>query len=112
MHNILSPPKKPVHKPCTFPIMGDTIHKIYGFHFSTSLYLNMGYFTMYHSPHSKYMIPNITEFGKFIYNWIMMGVFTSVDIFQDKLCELISDIEVFRTYINDILVIGKYFKSI
>ena len=49
----------------------------------------------------------VTEFGKFIYNCLPMGVCDLGDIFQAKLDELLSDIEGVRTYINDIFVLIK-----
>ena len=45
----------------------------------------------------------VTEFGKFIYNRLPMGLCASGYIFQDKLDELLGDIEGINTYIYDIL---------
>ena len=38
-----------------------------------------------------------------------MGMFSSGDIFQSKVDEILSDIEGIKTYINDILVLSKDF---
>ena len=48
-----------------------------------------------------------TEFGKFRYNCLPMGMCASVDIFQAKVYEILGDIEGVKTYIGDILVLSK-----
>ena len=49
----------------------------------------------------------VIEFGKFRYNHLPMGMCDSGDIFQSKVDELLGDIEVVKTYIDDILVLGR-----
>ena len=49
----------------------------------------------------------VTGFGKFRYNRPPMGMRTSWGIFQAKVDELLGDIEGGKTYIYDILVLGK-----
>ena len=49
----------------------------------------------------------ITEFGKFRYNHLHMGMCASGYIFQDKVYELLGHIEGVKTHIDDILVLGK-----
>ena len=49
----------------------------------------------------------VTEFGKVKYNRLPMGKCVSGDIFQYKLDELLGDIKVVKTYIDDTLVLGK-----
>ena len=49
----------------------------------------------------------VTEFGEFKYNRLPMSMFASRYIFQAKVDELIGDIESVKTYIGDILVLGK-----
>ena len=48
-----------------------------------------------------------TEFGKFVYNCLPMGMCASGDIFQSKVDNLPDDIQGPKTYINDILVLIK-----
>ena len=50
----------------------------------------------------------VTEFGKFRYNRLPMGMYASRDIFQAKVDKLLSDIKVIKTKIDDMLVLGKY----
>ena len=53
-----------------------------------------------------------TEFGKLRYNHLHMGMCASGDIFQSKVDKVLSDIEGFKTFIDDILVFSKdYFKN-
>ena len=47
----------------------------------------------------------VTEFGKFRYNCLPMGMCASGNIFQSKVEEILGDIEGFKTYIDDILVL-------
>ena len=49
----------------------------------------------------------VTEFRKFRYNRLPMGMCASGDIFQAKLDELLGDIEGVKKYIDDILVLSK-----
>ena len=53
----------------------------------------MGYYNIRISPANQDMITIVTEFGKFRYNRLHMGMFASGDIFQPKVDELLGDIE-------------------
>ena len=68
----------------------------------------MRYYTIRISPAIQYMTTIVTEFGTFIYNRLPLGMCASGYIFQAKVDELIGDIKGANTYINDILVLGKY----
>ena len=72
-----------------------------------TLDLNMGYYTIYILPKIRDPTTIVAEFGKFRYNRVLMGLCDFGDIFQYKLDDLLSDIERFKTYINDILVLNK-----
>ena len=50
----------------------------------------------------------VTEFWKFRYNNLPMDMYASGDILQAKVDEPLGDIEGFKTYIDDKLVLGKY----
>ena len=67
----------------------------------------MGYYTINISPYSQYMMKIVTEFSKFWCNRLPIGMCASGDIFQAKVDERIGDIEVVKTYIDDILVLSK-----
>ena len=49
----------------------------------------------------------VTEFGKFRYNCLPMDMCDLGDIFQAKVDKVLSDIEVTKMYIDDILVLRK-----
>ena len=92
-------------KPHPLPRIGETMQQLEGFQYETELYINMGYYTIRLSPASEYMTAIATEFGKFRYNLLPMGMCTLGDIFQSKVYNLIGDIEGVKTYIDGILVL-------
>ena len=94
-------------KPYPLPKISDTLQQLEGFQYATSLDLNMGYYHIALSSEASNMCTIITEFGKFRYRRLPMGVTCSQDIFQAKIYELLGDIEGIRAYIDDILVINK-----
>ena len=51
----------------------------------------------------------VTEFGKFRYNCLPMGICTSGYIFQSKVDELLGDINGVKNNINDIIFLSKDF---
>ena len=83
------------------------MHQTEVFQYATSLYLNMGYYTIRIFPASQDMTTIVTEFGKFRHNRLPMGMCALGDIFQAKVDKLIGDVEGVKTYINDILVLSK-----
>ena len=58
-------------------------------------------------PASQDMTTIITEFGKFRYNCLPMGMCASGYIFQSKVDKLQGDIEGLKIYIDDIIVLSK-----
>ena len=67
----------------------------------------MGFYTIRLFPASQYMTTIVTEFGKFRYNFLPMGMFTLGDIFQAKREYLMGDSKGFKTYTDYILVLNK-----
>ena len=49
----------------------------------------------------------VTEFGKFKYKFLPVGMSDSGDVFQAKVDKIIGDIKGIKTYTNDILVLSK-----
>ena len=78
-----------------------------GFQYATSFDLNMGYHNIRLYPAIQDMATIVTEFEKFRYNRLPMGMYASRDIFQAKVDDLLGDIEGVKTYIGDILVLSK-----
>ena len=73
----------------------------------TELDLNMGYYTIILYPGSQGMRTIVTEFGKFRYNKLPMGMCTSRYISQVRVGELLDNIEGVENYIDYILVFNK-----
>ena len=91
----------------SLPIIGETIQQLEGFQYTTELYLNMGYYAIKLSPATQDMTTIVTEFGKFRYNRLRMGMCASRDIFRAKVDDLLGDTEDVKNYIDDIFVLGK-----
>ena len=97
-----------VRKPYPIPRISKTLQQMKNFQFATALDLNMAYYTIQLSPKSKDLTTIITEFGKFSYNVLPMGLCISGGIFQAKVNELLpGDIEGLYTYFDDILLTTK-----
>ena len=69
--------------------------------------MNMGHYHISLSEKAADMCTIITEFGKYRYKHLPMGVSCSPDIFQAKIYELLGDIEGTKAYMDDILVIKR-----
>ena len=96
-----------IRNPYPLPIIGETIQKLEVFQYVTALYLNMRYYTIRLLPTSQGMTKIFTESGKFRYNRLPMGMYTSGHIFLFKVDGILGDIEGVKTYIGDILVFSK-----
>ena len=94
-------------KPYPLPRISDTLQQLEGFQYATSLDLNMGYYHIVLSEESADMCTIITEFGKYRYKRLPMGVACSPDIFQAKIYDLLGDIEGTKAYIDDVLVVKR-----
>ena len=94
-------------KPYPLPRISDTLQELEGFQYATSLDMNMGYYHITLSEEASNICTIVTEFGKYWYKRLPMGVSCSPDIFQAKIYELLGDIEGTRAYIDNILVIKK-----
>ena len=83
------------------------MQKMEGLQYAAELDLNMGYYNIRIPPDSQDMATIVTEFEKFRYNCLLMGMCTSGDIFQYKIDKLLSDIQGTKTYVDYILVLSK-----
>jgi hypothetical protein len=92
-------------KPFPIPKIQDMLLKLEGFKYATSLYLNMGYYHIELSPHSKRLCTIILPWGKYEYQCLPMGFCNSPDIVQEKMSTLMQDLVYVRAYINDLLII-------
>jgi hypothetical protein len=99
--------KRIKRKPFPIPKIQDLLLKLEGFQYATSLDLNMGYYHIELSPFSKQLCTIILPWGKYEYQRLPMGLCNSPDIFQEKMSELMTDLEYVRCYIDDVLIISK-----
>ena len=67
----------------------------------------MGYYTVSITPGSRDLTTIVTEFGKFRYKRLPMGLCCAPDIFQSKINELLGDLDSVRAYIDDVLILSK-----
>ena len=96
-----------VRKPYPLPIICKTVHHLEGFRYGTVLDIKMKYYSIRISNTSQDMTTTVTEFFKFRYNRLPIGMFDLGDIFQSKVDKLFGDIEGFKSYIDYIIVLSK-----
>ena len=99
--------KRIYRKPYPIPKIQDLMLKLEGFQYGTSLDLNMGYYHIELSPHSKRLCTIVLPWGKYEYQRLPMGLCNSPDIFQEKISTLMDGLEYVRAYIDDLLCITK-----
>ena len=94
-------------RPYPIPNIQDMLLNLEGFQYATSLDLNMGYYHIELSPRSKELCTLVFPFGKYEMQRLPMGLCNSPDIFQEKMSELMQDLDFVRTYIDNLLVLTK-----
>ena len=93
--------------PYPIPKIKDLLLRLEGFKHGTSLDLNMGYYHIELSPRSKEMCTITTQWGKYEYQRLPMGLCNSPDIFQEKMSDLLEGLDSVRVYIDDVLHVTK-----
>jgi hypothetical protein len=76
------------------------------FYFATSLVLNMGYYTIKLDSDSQKLSSIDTPFGKYQYLRLPLGISCSPDIFQEKMSDLMQNLNFVRTYLVDLVLIS------
>ncbi|HEY9708671.1 MAG TPA: reverse transcriptase family protein, partial [Oculatellaceae cyanobacterium] len=94
-------------KPYPIPKIQDMLQKLEGFQFASSIDLNMGYYTIRLNPNAQRICTIILPWGKYKYKRLPMGISGAPDIFQEKMSELMLDLEFVRTYLDDVLIVTK-----
>ena len=97
--------KRIKRQPFPLPKIQDLMLKLEGFSYATSLDLNMGYYHIELDTFSKELCTIVLPWAKYEYQRLPMGLCNSPDLFQEKMSNLMSDLEYVRTYIDDLLVI-------
>jgi len=67
----------------------------------------MGYYTVAIGLGSRDLTTIVTEFGKYRYKRLPMGLSCAPDMFQSKINELLGDLDSVQAYIDDVLILTK-----
>ena len=67
----------------------------------------MGYYHIKLSAKSKELCNIVTQWGNYEYQRLPLGLCNSPDIFQEKMSELLVDLDTVRVYIGDLLHVTK-----
>ena len=81
--------------------------KVSNFTYATALDLVMEYYNIRLSKDASKLCNIITPFGKYEYLRLPMGISIAPDIFQDRMCQLFEDLESFRAFMDDLLVVSR-----
>jgi len=95
--------KRIIRKPFPIPQISDVMQKLEGFQYATALDLNMGYYHIRLDPDAQRICTLILPWGKYKYKRLPMGLSGSPDIFQDRMTNLVGDLEYARAYLDDLL---------
>ena len=76
------------------------------FTYAKTLDFIMGYYNIFLTYAAKKVCMITAPFGKYEYNRLPMGVCIFPDIFQERTSALMDNLEFFRFYLNDFLVIA------
>jgi hypothetical protein len=99
--------KRLIRKPFPIPKISTVLQEIEGFSYATALDLNMGYYTIRLDPDESKICTVIFPWGKYSYKRLPMGIAGFLDIFQEKMSELMESLEFVRAYLDDLLCISK-----
>ena len=89
------------------PNINEILLTLEGFHYTMSLYLNMGYYHTRLSENAGNLCTIIPLWGKYCYKRLPMGVANSPENFQQKMNDLFHGFEFIRAHIYEILVLTK-----
>ena len=67
----------------------------------------MGYYHIELSAKSKELCTIFTQWGKYEYQRLPMGLYNSPDIFREKMSKLFVGLDTVRVYINELLHVTK-----
>ena len=81
----------------------EVMQKLEEFQWTSSLDLNMGYYTIQLNPNAQQICTVITPWKKYKYLRLPMGVSCAPDIFQEKMSFLMLGLEFACTYLDNLL---------
>ena len=96
-----------VRIPFPIPEISTVLEELEGFTYTTALDLNMGSSTIRLDPDASKICTIILPWGKYSHLRLPMDVACSPDIFQAKMSELMTTLELVQTYLDDLLCISK-----
>jgi hypothetical protein len=99
--------KRLIRKPFPIPKISTILQELEGFTFATALDLNMGYYTIRLDPNASRICTVIFPWGKYSYKRHPLGIAGSPNIFQNKMLELMEDLEYVQAYLDDLLCISR-----
>ena len=67
----------------------------------------MGYYHIERSAKSKDLCRIVTQWGKYEYQRLIMGMYNSPNIFQENMSELLVGLDTVHVYIDDLLHVKK-----
>ena len=89
------------------PKIHEMLLNLEGFKYTSSLYLNMGYYHIRLSEQASDLCTINIPWVKYWYKRLPMGVSNPSDTFQDKMNKMFRGFEFIRAYIDELLIITK-----
>ena len=89
------------------PKISTVLQEMDGFIYATSLYLNMGYYTIRLDGDAQKICTLILPCNKYSYLRLPMGLSGSPDIYQEKMSGLMESLDFVRVYIDVLLTLTK-----
>ena len=86
-----------IRKPFPLPKITDMLHKLEGFQYACSIDLAIGYYIICIYPGAREACTIVLPWVKYEYLRLLMGIHNGPDIFQEKMSDLMRDLEFTRT---------------
>ena len=83
------------------------MHDMHGFTYATSLDLSMGYYHIPLDSSAADLCVIVLPFGKFRYLRLPQGITIAVDIFQEKMSNIMRDLNFVKVFLDDLLIVTK-----
>lgn len=93
-------------KPFPLPHIHEITSTLPTFTMATVIDLSMGYYAFALDPKSRQYTATILPWGKYIHNYLPMGLKISSDVLQQALGYLFDDVHNVLVYMDDILILG------
>ena len=99
--------KRILRQPYHIPKIQYLLLRLEGFRYGTTLDLNMWYYHIELSAKSKELCIIVTQWCKYEYQRLPMGLCSSPNIFQENMSEIFVSLDKVRVYIDDLLHVTK-----